>query len=1206
MAKTKDNRKLKLHFVGDSVIKGTEDVDAHGRTEHIKTYNITLPQPPKITKKKVKKGKVAAILEREFDLRAKQYDGLSQDLKQLGFIMPASHLSRLLDSVYRQNLQIGIRTPNPKDARHLPSKPDEEGAVFADESGDFTTLSANKIFLQMKNLIEIRRYLEDQTNRASNLILCLIDPLVNEGAPKITGAKQGQQEAVLKQAADDLIIAILQVLSSSWLENIGNVEVWKNKLQEALGRADGKKLEAARLSLFGLSPPSWADTPKQTTPTKIVDHSGLCAASQTLHLYSVAPPPKNSEKSVANNHVGPTVKIPIALALEGNKLKPLKELQADTEFSAGAMPLTEGYHLYRLAPPEGDGNVSQQSLNMELQRDHLLQSADFRKTFSSEPQDDEASSLFAPLNLTLSTSLEENDRVKSGALLFTAPTAEHCDIYFFHNKKDLNAGLHQELFQSQTDQKHLNLIALSTVSYMCGEAYTDPSYIMKKIRARFSDLKLVEKAALSIAGASVVAVTALTGGGTLVVAGVGLGVIAFKRLFSANYIDNPLSSLKSKDFMKDQIELLGGKDINSVENAPEELTEAELEKQAKATFKDETKLLINGDVGDILRRAFVHLHIASHALKKAKINKKPKDQPQHLAETLHHLQKGWRYLGPSAMFFRSALREYKDAKEVWAEVSPDAALDLIQHFLALQKSGKLPQDPDELFNAIGEMLRPKEGKKTSLFSDNKNRVAPMPEDPQKIAAIRLDEFKQSMDKSNTASAKSKLRPEQRAPLPDGALYAQWQIRGGEIEPYPLSQKHAGRTAKGGRMIMAEAHKLMNMRLALISDKISTREELFNAVTAEPDKKIKGNRVVHSPKEPDPHSAEAKLYEAVKKTDVLKKWQKANSEPFKSMLSHSIKNYSYRTTNTEKAISAVTFAGQMATGMWINLGFGSFADTMSFKATGKYGQFFEVNESNDGDDENVSSGSGDDDSSSFMADTNPVIKWGNDIGNFVDDNQGDIENSAANAAATGSATVAAEFIVTKLSSYITDNHKAETMEKSELLSSKSEAIRIRDKFVTDFVVDPEHADKKTKDDSADDIKAMSAYVGRSAIKSLGGGMRKWHDARQKILKNVRSDYVFSEPSKKGKKTDKKKGDKYEFSDKEIKSGLAEITLRVAQFAKFYSEMASLEANFVVCLTYLDMISEIASSIEAETFTLLDLKGLDPDAPMSASSGGHAHG
>jgi len=116
------------------------------------------------------------------------------------------------------------------------------------------------------------------------------------------------------------------------------------------------------------------------------------------------------------------------------------------------------------------------------------------------------------------------------------------------------------------------------------------------------------------------------------------------------------------------------------------------------------------------------------------------------------------------------------------------------------------------------------------------------------------------------------------------------------------------------------------------------------------------------------------------------------------------------------------------------------------------------------------------------------------------------------------------------------------------------------------------------------------------------MRKWHDARQKILKNVRSDYVFSEPSKKGKK----KGDKYEFSDKEIKSGLAEITLRVAQFAKFYSEMASLEANFVVCLTYLDMISEIASSIEAETFTLLDLKGLDPDAPMSASSGGHAHG
>jgi hypothetical protein len=384
---------------------------------------------------------------------------------------------------------------------------------------------------------------------------------------------------------------------------------------------------------------------------------------------------------------------------------------------------TEGYHYYALqpiGPPE----------------EQLAKGRQINWHFSSDVQKGSNSSLFRAIRKEDQDSLDnpkELNLFHSGAIIFTPEWRDNAEpqgrmsIHLLRNEEEKKKAMEKYFAADGIDKLEFwrggRKNAVTLTGYLAAQAYVHVEGKHKSgltagvsfLAHEWHELRFADelkKLAFTAGAAGAGIATVLTGGAPLIVAAVGLGVSvaldpfksritdASKLTKSKKFVleegrirtvpdpDPAASASKLKDFQEGVKAMEGSKKKGSGVSKFFRMDEPEM-KYINSQNKPEDDVK---DVGKLLRRAYLHLDIVREKLeetiKKMKQNQVASQDSTNIdaliGESLHHLEKTWRYLAPNVIFASAAYDVYIGIAKNWNEIYTTVEAALIKRIYELQ------------------------------------------------------------------------------------------------------------------------------------------------------------------------------------------------------------------------------------------------------------------------------------------------------------------------------------------------------------------------------------------------------------------------------------------------------------------------------------------------------------------------------------------
>jgi hypothetical protein len=378
---------------------------------------------------------------------------------------------------------------------------------------------------------------------------------------------------------------------------------------------------------------------------------------------------------------------------------------------------TEGYHYYTLQPLGSAQNQATQStrLNCYFNRYHP-KGASSRVFRDISPRDG------------YSIDDESNtDLYRSGAIIFSPPwptdkrAENRMSVHILGNEANKRSAIQSFFVDGWINKLKVWRIgrknAVVTAGYLCAQSYIHVDHMhsiglhttsAKSFFAhqwhefRFVDQLKSLTVTGAVAGASIA--TLATGGAPLLIALVGLGVSVALDPF-ASRITNASKQTKGREFVLEEDRLRTLFDASPSASKADvyrlgvKAAEKSLRKKNWKAIAEppENALISEGnvpqddvkDVGKLIRRAYVHLDVVRDNLEKLeKDGLSNASRDKLLGESLHHIDKTWRYLAPSVIFASAAYDVDIQIAKQWNKVYPAIEGGLIQRIYQLQTQKK--------------------------------------------------------------------------------------------------------------------------------------------------------------------------------------------------------------------------------------------------------------------------------------------------------------------------------------------------------------------------------------------------------------------------------------------------------------------------------------------------------------------------------------
>jgi hypothetical protein len=377
---------------------------------------------------------------------------------------------------------------------------------------------------------------------------------------------------------------------------------------------------------------------------------------------------------------------------------------------------TEGYHYYTLQPL---GSAQHQA----------AEGARLNWYFNRQQKNKVSSGVFRAVSASDAYSLDDEacrDPYRSGAIIFAPPwpsrsSAENrMSVHILRGDANKRKAM-QTFFVDGSNRLNVWRIgkknAVILAGYLSAQAYIHVDHkhsiglhttsAKSFFEHEWHEFRFVDQLkSLTITGAvagSTIA-TLATGGAPLLIALVGLGVSMTLDPFAAR-ITNASKQTKRREFILEKNRLR-----TQLDEAPSESSldfyrigvkkaEKALRKRKWTGIKEppETALISKGnvpqddvkDVGKLVRRAYVHLNVVRKNLESLEKTGVSNDQRDKLlGESLHHIEKTWRYLAPSVIFASAAYDVNIRIAEQWNKVYSTIEASLINRLFQLQSQKK--------------------------------------------------------------------------------------------------------------------------------------------------------------------------------------------------------------------------------------------------------------------------------------------------------------------------------------------------------------------------------------------------------------------------------------------------------------------------------------------------------------------------------------
>lgn len=1162
---------------------------------------------------------------------------LVAELKKLGFCLPDTHLQVLMDWAYNRTLQVGIRRPYDEDQRRLPVR-----------IGDLADRQAMAgVVPHQLTLVFDRLY--DAATRFTQLherygFLCALDP---EGAAsrfRLTetrywhGNHDGTETA--EQGVHDDKIEDRDAIDARLIElaKAYRAAIWHSAI--------GADLEKTVNATFALTR---CIGDHATDPKAAKDLSGYKTVWSEVELFDT-------------EHHGQLISrllVPYALALSDNSLMRLADLPETFEFEDGRQPLTEGYHLFRVVPdtskelerltkrdeqfrgisPEAPKlrAMAHDRLLQQFKRDRSLLSVDLRKAVAAEGHDPVKGHFIAPFHAGVNNRVSpvraatgpgsDGSCVREGALLITLGDDDGAWHVHVLKTEAEYAVARADLLANQSAHKTHNMVPLSTVSFIAGRLYSDPTVAMIK-KKLWSKLKRnfhwKKKGVLLAATATGMFLLSTAGVGGLVLPLIGLGFVAFKRITTNAFIINPERALKDKDLVKkylfeeventdneaykndffsfpnSQVKVqLGDDELETLAREArvirEEAGGRALTKEDKAAAKavdkerkENADKLMTGDVGDILRRAFVHFLRAAKLLKADENESDAKRDARHAA-ALHHIEKGWRFMGPSIYYLGIAWRNYKQARALWQVQSPETSKVLLDEFDRLGIS----RDRKTLVKSLKTSLKPvfpkrmyyhvKKYAKAAWTRKRPRNIVMNETSAMKIFKRQLDEFEKNA--FGIGKGAPGLDAELIAEVGGPELYAEWQLRGGRLEPYnryttAVTTHKRGSHIDLGGIAKRESHAKIDEEIKTLCEVVGFRMDLYHALEPRSkDDPVRRVTVANAGAEPDIY---ADLSAALQANDgrIETAWGKANKWTPGKAFYHVGRNWKDKRTAGEIIKSSLATAGEFVGGTWMSFGFGAFFDRMQFKPDGD-GLMFRVFS------DPLESPDSDPDGEKKTAEALDAIQ-----AEMEHNEKNERVDRAVNKVAFAGAFGAAKLVMNLTCDQVMGKVRGDKMNDAQFLGTRTTAAKQRGKTIATFLnahavestasSAPELAPGADLVDSGISLKKGAAFVGENLTKRIGAGMLLMAEQQEDLLRLTGQRLI----DEKAGLVDSAYGTITR--DQHIKA-VDELIAKTALLSEYYSVMSNLEVDYMACQTYMNMLGYVGCQIEDNLFEQMGLDG-----------------
>jgi hypothetical protein len=819
------------------------------------------------------------------DVKPLSDDELNEELKLGGYRLPNNHLETLLKWT-DQNHMVAIRKPWEEDLDRLREAYVVVQAKHpGDRTLTWQRIlkEAKKLAQAKRKILEFRadRWGSNGTDSSYGGILRFKDGLKVE----VNAAGENISDP-LEWATGCLVSAMQGFLSFSNLDESSSkksldtftkfliegkpqeVDGWQPTLVEVLKKGEsGDASQAAEQKPRPTAESSGAGSVASLKSTEI---AGLIAAWRSLEIFN------DNTKEVIG-----TVEVPIGLRLADGNILYLDIARAESKETLRQKTCTEGYHLFSIPP--NDAGLTQEQMkavrsefHKEVKRDYAALRIYFESLKASQSAPASASGqassdpkakntakvatvpadstppVLSPFAQPSPHSLQID--IEAGALpgaMVIVPAGDcRYEIHLLLNQTNFDYA-QEKFFKNVTNRLLESKKQVLLISFMFSQLYAnDSSEYAMKINTKLDETwkhkkELGAKVGLALGAAGVVAASTALFGIPLAVAAVAAGVTGIKRII-AKEISDPSDALKNPNFLftseaAEERILFDEEDVATDPLSKDD--SVTLDSAADRVTNDELR---DKDVGILITRAYVHFDAARSKLKKVLNNEptdkqifaystslysplypypkaQPEDKLRRLGKALHHLEKGWRYLGPAVLFLQAASEGYHKAQRSFDEkIAPSPQLSLIEKYQVLLKQGRLPTEPDKQKKDLTELLA--SGRlaqagyqfakaKSSMKSKFRLTVGPKPENPKKAFEKQLDALFAQLDSLSPPSSKAalslkeglngassgndssavkavpSLSLDEAAAIGGPEIFSRWRtVEGGTLEPVPLNPK----------------------------------------------------------------------------------------------------------------------------------------------------------------------------------------------------------------------------------------------------------------------------------------------------------------------------------------------------------------------------------------------------------------------------------
>jgi hypothetical protein len=893
-------------------------------------------------------------------------DALFQQLSGLGFGLPQDHLRAFLDWSHTEKLQVGLHYQHPDELARTATHD-------ACRLGGAEGLTWQRVHQRLFAFQDIASNLQTLSDRG-------IDPSELEVADRLVplelNPKRGPDDVIeIKSAPCDtetflrdrlapLVDVFLKVLVAMRPDLWGTepetarfLTVMQDPMMQGHVRSGNLELEKALVD------------GKQPTGSQIAGFAGVWKEIVVR------------DRKTGTPVLGP-VRIPVGLMKSDGSWHDFQTSGIPTDTAKTPLLTAAGYRLYRLAPittkDEPDHAQQLARRDIQIKRDFKLLEARFVKLLTPKADD---SAIKRSYRLFADPMADEAGEITEGAFLIT-PTVKsgRADIHVMR-RPFMDPELHKYLIDLQDKARHKHTLALSAVSFIAGQLYAKPTYTLKEQywESLFAH-GMRRKIKIGLAASAAVASVGLFAA-PAVIAGVAVGVFIIKRLWINETVDTPAELLKNPNLMA-----LSAKDLSPAEQAKFDAylkkTDAQAEAEAKAAieasqaqvkpslltrisdkFKSTTKeerdaqkagidalvdhhLTMEHNVGNLLRRSFVHFRYAHEAVARIEGYDQEREDDQYrkaVGEAMHHLEKGWRYLAPSIMFLGVAWDQQRKATAQWNEHSYGATQTMMNEFLKIYEDNHYEVNRPALEEIFNDVLRinkvglvwkwvnrkANSAAASAHFSLKKETREPVFK--QQLATFLYHAFPAERDATEQAFPKVDAQDLEMIGGPE--LYAEWQLREGYLEPYqPRTEqiRDKGRSAtspRDGVRFLVEKYQTIGVDLLRMD--IYRRVTLHHQVAKEVGLASSAAYSGEGSLTPLAKAISARI----KSGSMATEWEKANAlvglDRYKR-LTHGVRNWYRRRSWREKAMTSISVGADMVLGVWSAIAFGNLDLGMNYK------------------------------------------------------------------------------------------------------------------------------------------------------------------------------------------------------------------------------------------------------------------------------------